>query len=239
MSEKYYNPNNGTMFDSSVVDGIHKRYELRVKDAQSQVSAEFSDLKKLGKEIWRAQRFEDMVFGRFVIPTDLVNEYVSDIRIPKVLDSLQVATSSINRLKLTANHVKLGRIILNLSISDIIVNKDNFKLAFVLNSWEMPDTSWLIRNMIRIGMMVTGLEISAINRAIPEINVTKSEFNAKEYIVDLSPAIKNTIREQDLSFDMIRLLDWTVDESAAHLQISIKSEQLARYLKKRMPILFD
>ncbi len=239
MSEKYYNPNNGTMFDSNVVDGIHQRYELRVKDAQSQVSAEFSDLKKLGKEIWKAQRFEDMVFGRFVVPTELVNEYVSDIKIPKVLNSLQVSTSSINKIKLVAEHVKLGKIILDLSVREIILNRDTFKLAFMLNSWEMPDTSWFIRNMIKIGMMVTGLEISAINKAIPGINVSKSEFNSKEYIVDLTPAIKNTIKEKDLSLDMIRLLDWSVDETATHLQISIKSEQLARYLKKRMPILFD
>ena len=104
MSEKYYNPKNSTMFDSNVVDGIHKRYELRVKDAQSQVSMQFESLKKLGQDLWRAQRFEDMVFGRFVVPTELVNEYVSDIKIPKVLNSLQVSTSSINKIRNSVNN---------------------------------------------------------------------------------------------------------------------------------------
>ena len=102
MSEKYYNPKNSTMFDSNVVDGIHKRYELRVKDAQSQVSMQFESLKKLGQDLWRAQRFEDMVFGRFFIPTDLINSYVKDIRIPNVLNGLQVSTDRFNKIRLAS-----------------------------------------------------------------------------------------------------------------------------------------
>jgi hypothetical protein len=239
MSEKYYNPKNSTMFDSNVVDGIHKRYELRVKDAQSQVSMQFESLKKLGQDLWRAQRFEDMVFGRFFIPTDLINSYVKDIRIPNVLNGLQVSTDRFNKIRLVADHVKLKNIIVDLTLREIILNRDNFKLVVSLNSLEMPKVPWYIRGMIRVGMKVTGLEISALNKALPNVKVSKSEKNPDEYIVDLTPFIKKTLNEKDLDLDMIRIRDWNVDDAAANFQISIRSEKLAWYLKKRMPILFD
>ncbi len=239
MSERYYNPDKGTMFDSNVVDGIHRRYELRVNDAQSQVSVEFGDLKRLGRDLLKAQRFEDVVFGRFLVPCDLINDYLSKIKMQGVIGGVSVKTTSFNKVKLTVGHVKYGRVVLNLSVCDIVLNKNALKLVVYLDSMDMPETSWFVRNMIRVGLKTTGLEITALNKSIPALRLSKSPANPKEYEVDLTDGIRNTLNERNLSLEMVRLLNWSVDSDGVRLQMSINSGLLAKYLKKKMPILFD
>ena len=233
-----YNPERGTMFDSGVVEALHERHELRVRDVQQKVSAQFDGLKRFSRDLWKVQRFEDLIFGRVVIPFDVVNTYVQELQFPKVIDNVKIGGLATGELLVTINHKKHGCIFLNIAVHEILIEKKSVKLGVCLKSWEMPDASWFVRNMIKIGLMMTGLEIAALNKAIPSVEFKKGTLD-NEYEIDLTNVVQVGLKDYELSMDMIRLLDWGINDKSIGLQLSINAEKLVNYLKKRMPILFD
>ena len=60
-----------------------------------------------------------------------------------------------------------------------------------------------------------------------------------EYRIDCTDTLQSLLNENEISLDMVRLLGWEIFEGILQLQISINTERLSAYLKRRMPILFD
>lgn len=233
-----YNPEKGTMFDSGVVEALHERHELRVKDVQSKVSVQFDGLKRFARDVWKVQRFEDLIFGRVVLPFEVLNTYIQELKYPKVIDNVKVGGLATGEMLVTINHKKHGCIFLNIVVHEILIEKSFVKVKVVLKGWEMPDASWFVRNMVKIGMMMTGLEIAALNKAIPSVTFKKGSIE-NEYEIDLTDLVQKALDDYELSMNMVRLIDWGINEKSIGLQLSLSSEKLVSYLKKRMPILFD
>ncbi len=233
-----YNPDKGTMFDAGVVEELHQRHELRVRDVQNQVSMQFDGLKRFARDLWKVQRFEDLIFGRVVVPIEIINTYLQEMKFPKSIKNVTLASVASGDIIVTITHAKYGRVILDLVVHQIIIDKDSMRIRLFLKEYEMPDTSWLIRNLIKLGIIFTGLEINALNAALPMISFKRGKLD-NEYEVDLSGILKSTLDDYDLSMSMIRLIDWGVNDNVFGLQIAINAEKLINYLKKRMPILFD
>ena len=237
-SNSYFNPSRGTMYDSQIVEALHDRQELRIRDVQSKVSMQFDGLKRFAHDLWKVQRFEDLIFGRIVVPIDLINVYLKELTLPKKINGVRLATLASGDVIVTVDHKKYGNIILNVVLHEIAVNKDSMKIKLFLKSYEMPDVSWIMRNIIKLGLVFTGLEINALNNAMPLVQFKKGSLE-NEYEIDLTGIVKKTLDDNQLSMSMIRLIDWGVNDNVLGLQVSIKAQELTEYLKKRMPILFD
>lgn len=237
-SSSYFNSNTGAMYDRGVIEGLHQRHELRVRDVQEQVSVQFDGLKRFAHDLWKAQRFEDLIFGRVVFPVDLINQYLKEMKLPKNIEDVKISTLVSGDVILHLKHKKYGKVILNLVISEIIVDKDSMRFKVLLKDYSLPDASWLVRNLIKLGLLFTGLEITALNSSLPMVSFKKGNLK-NEYEVDISGIVKRTLDDYDLSMSMIRLIDWGVTENVLGVQMAINAEKLTAYLKKRMPILFD
>ena len=119
------------------------------------------------------------------------------------------------------------------------MNKEDLKVRVNLENWEMPDASWFTRNMIKVGLLLSNKEVDILNRYCSILSFEKDENNSKQYIINFTNVIKEALDENYLSMTMVRLINWTPLDNNLMLQISISSEKLVKYLKNKMPILFD
>lgn len=226
------------MFDAEVVQAIQASHELRVRNAQDKVSSQYSELKRLIKDLWKCQRFEDFIFGRFYIPYSLVNTYIQDIEFPKFVENVQLDSLPNGDILVNIKTTKHGRVQFVFGICDIIVGNGDVKSRIKLKSWKMLDSGWLVRGLVKLGFM-TGVDVATLNKVCSPIKFSKVPDANDEYIVDFSEVVKNVLNENHLSMDIVRLINWISQDDKLTLQISISSEKLVDYLKSRMPILFD
>ncbi len=234
-----YNVNSaGMMFDPAVIQEIHKRHEIRVRDVQDKVSTQFEDLKCLGRALWKAQKFEDLIFGRLKIPFELLNNYIKTLKTSAFMSDLVLGASPSGDLMVSFRNSRLGLVLLTLGINDIIFGKKYAGVTVVLKSWELPEASWLTRNLIKLGIMKTGLDTGFLNQHLGSVKFHKGKAR-NEYRIDCTDTLQSLLNENEISLDMVRLLGWEIFEGILQLQISINTERLSAYLKRRMPILFD
>lgn len=228
---------NTTMFDRDIVEGIQQRHELRVRDVQSKVSVQFDGLKRFGRDLWKVQVFEELIFGKVHVPYDLLNTYITEMKLPKFIKSVKITGNNAGDIFINICHNKHGLVRLTVDLKDVIITDNYCCLKFALKNWEMPDVSWFVRKLVQVGFMMTGLEISALNKALPLVSFKKDEEG--NYILDFTNIIKDNLDERKLTSDILRIINWDVMEDRLALQISLSSEKLIKYLKRKMPILFD
>ncbi len=240
----YYSPEKGTMFDREVVEGLKERHESRVRDLQVNVSMQFDGLKRFAQDIWRAQKFEDLVFGRVVFPISLINGYLKTAKLPHAIKNLNLVAMPSGKLELSLEHIRFGPIIIDIEVVDIIINSEQCVLRYHVMGWEMPKANWFIRNLVKMGLFTAGIDLGFINKTVPLVHISRSQDdNFMEiddtYDIDITKAIQHGLHDFKVSLDMIHLIDWGVNERFLGLQLSISAEKLVAYLKQRMPNLFD
>jgi hypothetical protein len=238
MSDGLYKSNEA-MFDSNIVAGIHDRKESRIRDLQTQVSVKFNGLKRFAHDLWRVQKIEDLIFGRVRLPYVLINNYLQYIQLPEEIESLNFDGEEVGYYFIRLKHKKYGKILIKFKLQEILLNKDDLKVRVNLENWEMPGASWFTRNMIKVGLLLSNKEVDILNRYCSILNFEKDENNSKQYIINFTNVIKEALDENYLSMTMVRLINWTPLDNNLMLQISISSEKLMKYLKNKMPILFD
>ncbi len=236
--DAFINPNSNTMFDSSVVEGIHKRHELRVLDVQNKVSEEFEPFKQFSKEFWKIQKFEDVVFGKFVLPFALLNQGIARTKLPSKINDFRVYGSASGELIVAINHARKGNILLNFKLEKVLIHANSFKLKVELTKFELLDCSWLMRNMIKMGLKFRNLEFQRLCKRITFMKVIKDE-GENAYIIDLSDAIIGMLNDHNIDMEMIRLRTCTILKDSIKLEASIATQKLVTYLKAKMPNLFD
>ncbi len=233
-----YEEGQNVMYDPAVIQEIHNRHELRVRDVQNEVSSKFLDLKCFARDLWKAQKFENIIFGRVKLPLELINRSMGKFKLPKSIKNAEIATTPSSDLLISFVHNRFGRVIITASLNEILFGKEKAAVRIVLKKWEMPETSWFVRNMVKLGLLKTGLEISALNHVMPALKFSRGA-NDNEYEVDFTDVMQSLLNESEISLDMIRLLNWEILDQNLLVQISINTEKMVAYLKRRMPVLFD
>ncbi|MGN1393276.1 MAG: hypothetical protein ACI4V7_04355 [Succinivibrionaceae bacterium] len=234
----YRSDEKSAMFDTEVIDGIHKRQELRLREQQYKVKIQYEGLKKLGKALWNAQSFEELVFGKFYIPFEILNEYIKNLRLPREISKFSIEGMENDSFKVFFNHSKYGIIVFYLSLTDVILGQNKSALKIHLDSWDLPKASWFTKQLFKIGLLFKGVDISDFNSALPMFKIEKVG-NDNDYILDFSKIVKDGLDENYLNTDLIRIHDWRIYGDKLALQISLSSEKLMKYLKRKMPILFE